>query len=131
MALFSQVDWLIVLAVGSFLLFGKGNSQALRTLGRWYGRAAKLKQELLGEFAKAADLPLPVGASPGSLRAALLGVGAEAPTSRGIPAAVRTPPVSPAGPSPSEPPVPWAVGSFSTGWSSSGESVRPNDGGVR
>lgn len=131
MALFSQIDWLIVLAVGAFLLFGKGNTQAIRTLGRWYGRAGKIKQELMGEFAKAADLPLPVGTTPGSLRAALLGLGADAPTSRGVPVAVRTPPVSPSGPTPVDPTVPWAIGSFSTGWSSSVESLRPNEGAQR
>lgn len=129
MALFSQVDWLIILAVGAFLLFGKGNGQALRTVGRWYGRVARVKQELLGEFAKAADLPLPAGATAGSFRAALLGLGADAPTSRGIPVAVRTPPVAPPGPLPSEPLVPWAVGSLTTGWSSSMDSVRPSEEG--
>ncbi len=129
MALLSDIDWMIILAVGGFLLFGKGNGEAVRTLGRWYGRAARLKQELLGEFAKAADLPLPAGGSPSSLRAALLGLGAEAPTARGIPVAVTTPPVGPPSPSPVDPIAPWGGGYLATSWSSSVASVRPNEGG--
>ncbi len=127
MALLSEIDWLIILAVGGFLLFGRGNTQALRTLGRWYGRAARLKQEMLGEIAQAADLPLPAGATPGSFRAALLGLGSEAPTSRGVPVAVRTPPTTPPGPPPVEPIVPWGGGSMVTGWSSSVDSLRPSE----
>ncbi len=127
MALLSDVDWLIVLAVGGFLLFGRGNTQALRTLGRWYGRAARLKQELMGEFARAADLPLPANGSPGSIRSALLGMGSDAPTSRGVPIAVRTPPSSPQGPSPAEPVAPWGGGYVVASWSSSVDSVRPNE----
>lgn len=126
MALLSDIDWLIILAVGAFLLFGRGNAQALRTLGRWYGRAARLKQELLGEFAKAADLPLPNGGASGSIRSALLGLGADPPATRGVPIAVRTPP-GPFVPAAPEPPaLPWAVGSYVTSWSSSGASVQSN-----
>jgi len=47
MALFSDVDWVIVAAVAVYLLFGKGNTDILRTMGRWYGRAGRIKQELL------------------------------------------------------------------------------------
>lgn len=127
MALFSDIDWLIILAVGGFLLFGRGNTQALRTLGRWYGRATRLKQELMGELARAADLPMPAGGSAGSIRSALLGLGTETgPTTRGIPAAVRTPPAAPPAPLPLEP-TPWIGGSLVTGWSSSGASVRPTE----
>lgn len=127
MALLSDIDWLIIVAVGAFLLFGKGSGDAVRTLGRWYGRAARLKQDLLGEFAKAADLPLPAGGSPSSLRSALLGLGAEVPTSRGIPVAVTTPPLSPPSPSPVEPVAPWGASYLAASWSSSVESVRPGD----
>lgn len=92
MALFSDIDWVIILGAAAFLLLGKDNSQLLRTVGRWYGRAGRLKQELLAEFTHAAEIPLPVG-EPLTIRGALMGL--EAPTrgSRGIPAAVTTPPM--------------------------------------
>jgi len=92
MALFSELDWVVILAVGGFLLFGQGNGAALRQLGRWYGRAARLKQELLAEFTAAADLPVPRPGQPVSLRQALLQ--SEVPSGRvsGIPAAVTEPP---------------------------------------
>lgn len=73
MALLSNIDWLIILAVGGFLLLGKGDPQLLRTVGRWYGRALHLKQELLSEVTKAADLPASSANRPISIRTALLG----------------------------------------------------------
>lgn len=100
MALFSDLDWLIIAAVALFLLFGRQNADTLRTLGRWYGKAVHLKQELLTEFSRAAELPISGGAPAASIRAALLGVASSPPAgSRGIPVAVRTPP--------SPDPVPW------------------------
>lgn len=133
MALLSDIDWLIILAVGGYLLFGRGNPQAMRTLGRWYGRASRLKQELLGEVARAADLPLPTGQNPGSLRAALLGMGSVPRGPRGIPVAVRSaPPVpAPAAPQPADPAAPWSGGTLVTGWSSSVPSIRPGEEGWR
>ncbi len=130
MALLSDIDWLIILVVGAFLLFGRGNTQAIRTLGKWYSRANHLKQELVGEFARAAELPLPAGTSPGSFRAALLGLGAPPSAGRGIPAAVRTPPQGPAGPAPFAPAAPGAVGFgyVMTSWSTSLSSVQPREG---
>ncbi len=98
MALFSDVDWVILLAAAAFLLFGKDNAQVLRTLGRWYGRVGQLKQELLAEFTRAADLPTPGPGQPLSIRGALLGLDAPPTASRGIPAAVRMP--APAVPAP-------------------------------
>jgi len=92
MALFSDVDWLIVLAAAAFLLLGEKNGEVLRQLGRWYARAGRLKQELLAEFAKAADLATPTD-GPLTIRGALLGLD-PTPTQRsGIPAAVVRPPV--------------------------------------
>lgn len=130
MALFSDIDWMIILAVGGFLLFGRGNTQALRTMGRWYARAMRLKQDLMGEFAKAADLPMPAGGHPSSIRAALLGMGSDAsPATRGIPVAVTTPPLSPYGPPTVDPLVPWVGGSLVTSWSTSGASVQPKQEG--
>ncbi|HXW67762.1 MAG TPA: hypothetical protein VEL82_07820 [Thermoplasmata archaeon] len=115
MALFSDIDWLIVLGAAGLLLFGKDNGATLRTLGRWYGRAARLKQELLEEFSKAADLPVaPAGAR--SIRGALLGLDAPAASVRGIPAAVTV------APRPSAPPLapawgPWTGGAPVPTWS--------------
>ena len=115
MALFSDVDWVIIAIVAAFLLFGKENAQTLRTLGRWYGRAMRLKQELLGEFAKAADLPIGPG-QPLSIRGTLLGVDPSVTQSRGIPAAVRVPPTVPYSPS-YEPTLPWTGGYPVPTWS--------------
>jgi hypothetical protein len=91
MALFSDIDWVILLAAAGFLLLGKDNSQLLRTIGRWYGRATQLKQELLAEFSKAADLPVPAQGQL-SLRGALLGLDPAPPRPSGVPAAVTSPP---------------------------------------
>ncbi|HTS33289.1 MAG TPA: hypothetical protein VMI55_05050 [Thermoplasmata archaeon] len=93
MALFSDIDWVIVLVAAVFLLFGQQNGETLRTLGRWYGRAGRLKQELLGEFTRAADLPPPGGNL--TIRGALLGLDPPAPPTRGVPAAVARPAPSP------------------------------------
>lgn len=117
MALFSDIDWMIVLAVGAFLLFGRDSGQVGRTLGRWYGRAVRLKEELLGELARAADLPMPAGGSAGSLRAALLGLDGGELSRSGVPAAVRTPPPAPLRPEPASP-LPWTGGEPVTSWSS-------------
>jgi hypothetical protein len=71
MALFSDIDWVVILAVGGFLLLGPNNQGMLRTVGRLYARAMNLKNELLGEVAKSAGLPPPNG-QPISLRDMLL-----------------------------------------------------------
>jgi len=129
MALFSDVDWVIIAAVAVFLLFGKDNGQMLRTLGRWYGRAMNIKQELLGELTKAADLPIAAG-QPLSIRGTLLGIDPPATHVSGIPAAVRVPPTVPYTPS-NEPTLPWTGGYPVPTWSttvatgsSAGEEVR-------
>jgi hypothetical protein len=93
-ALFSDIDWIIIVAAAVFLLFGRGNGELLRTLGRWYGRAGRLKQELLAEFTHAAELPPPAPGQPLSLRSALLGLDSTGSRTSGIPAAVRIPPTS-------------------------------------
>jgi hypothetical protein len=115
-ALFSDLDWLILAAAATFLLFGRGNGEALRTLGRWYGRAVRWKQELLSEVSRAADLPLAPAGGPLSLRATLLGGDAVLPRSSGIPAAVRTPPSGPT-PPPPVPGLPWTGGVPVASWS--------------
>jgi hypothetical protein len=117
LALFSDVDWVIVVAAAAFLLFGKGNTQVLRTLGRYYGRAGRLKQELLSEFTKAADLPMPMGGAL-SLRGTLLGLEPSVTHRSGIPAAVTSAPVAPMPPGPSPPVPPVWTGSYPTAtWS--------------
>lgn len=124
MTLFSDVDWLIVGAVATFLLFGRENAQVLRTLGRLYGKAVRLKQELLTEFSKAADLPAPGGGAPASLRAALLGIASDGGRVSGIPVAVSVAPQPPRAPS-SVPAGPWTGGSPVTSWSTT--APRPDD----
>lgn len=98
MALFSDIDWMILLGAGAFLLLGKENAAVLRTLGRYYGRFVRLKNELLGEVAKAADLPLV--AAPGgprlTLRQSILGWEGElGRTPTAVPAAVAAPALPP------------------------------------
>lgn len=73
MSLFSDMDWVILLAVGALVLFGDGGTQAVRTLGRWYGRAVRMKRQMLAEVAEAAEIPVPVAGQPTSLRSMLLG----------------------------------------------------------
>ncbi len=127
MALFSDIDWLILVAVGAFLLLGERGGATVRQLGRWYGRAMRLKQELVGEVALAADLSLPAGASGGSIRAALLGLESPRGRAAGIPTAVRTPPVGPAAPD-GPLPLPWTGGTPVTSWST---TYAPPDGEAR
>jgi hypothetical protein len=115
MALFSDIDWLILVAAAAFLLLGKDSAQLLRTAGRWYARAGRLKQEILSEFTKAADLPAPVGGAL-TIRGSLLGLDPTPTQASGIPAAVTTPPV--AAQRPIEPAwVPWTGGYPTPTWS--------------
>ena len=92
MALFSDIDWAILLAVGGFLLLGRESGALLRQFGRYYGRFMRLKQELLGELTRAADLPAPSSGGTLSFRGALLGYPAGSQTP-GIPAAVTAAPM--------------------------------------
>jgi hypothetical protein len=117
------VDWVIVVAAAAFLLFGKGNTEVLRTMGRWYGRAGRLKQDLLSEFTKAADLPSPTGGAL-TLRGALLGLDPPVTRMSGIPAAVTSAPLLPIAPSPTVPVPPTWTGSYPTAtWSMTVPSV--------
>jgi hypothetical protein len=97
MALFSDIDWGILLAVAGFLFLGKESSEALRQFGRYYGRFIRLKQELLGELTRAADLPAPPSGGALTLRGALLGY-PEGSATPGIPAAVTSAPTGLAAP---------------------------------
>ena len=118
MALFSDIDWIIVLAVGAFLLLGRGSGETMRTFGRWYGRALRMKHELLSEVARATDLP--VGAIGGSagIRTTLLGLDPEVAATSRIPTAVpRWPEPRPPLPAPNDP---WTGGSPTLSWSVTG-----------
>lgn len=117
MALFSDIDWVIVVAVAAFLLLGKGNIEVLRTVGRWYGRAGRLKQDLLSEFTRAADLPAPGTPGQVSFRAALLGLDPPVSHVSGIPAVVTTPPVVPVRNLPFGGSAPWTDGYPTPTWS--------------
>ena len=121
MALFSDIDWVVIAVVAAFLLLGKGSGTTLRTLGRWYGRAMRMKQELLGEFSKAADLPIAPG-QPLSIRGTLLGVDPSVAHSSGIPAAVRAPPSAPFTPS-YDPAFPWTGGYPVPTWSTTAPAL--------
>lgn len=94
---------MILLGAAGLLLLGKENGALLRTLGRYYGRAMRLKSELLSEFTKAAELPAPSAGRPISVRQVLLGYDGEGRPS-GIPLAVTTPPAL-AARAPVEPPA--------------------------
>jgi len=128
MALFSDIDWIIIVAVAVFLLFGRENGEVLRTLGRWYGRAGRIKQELLSEFTKAADLPIPAAGQPLSIRGALLGLDLSPTQANGIPTAVRVPPANPPAPIPVAG-MPWTGGLPVPTWSMT-VPVVPGEGEV-
>jgi hypothetical protein len=126
MALLSDIDWVIIVAVAAFLLFGRGSGDVMRTFGKWYGRAGRLKQELLSEFTKAADLPTGLGGPGLSFRGALLGLDPTPTRASGIPAAVTTPPVPPMVPLSPEVNVPWTGGYPTSTWAMTVPSVPPD-----
>jgi hypothetical protein len=92
MALFSELDWAILLGVGALLLFGQGAGNTVRQLGRWYGRLLRLKQELLAEFTQEAGLAAPGSGPAVSLRQALFEGGPVGDRPEHIPAPVVFPP---------------------------------------
>jgi len=108
MALFSDIDWVIIAGVGVLLLFGsKNGAGVMRTVGRYYARMMSMKQQMIGEVTKAAEIPAPQPGRPTSLRAAFLGVDSTSTGSvSGIPAVVTNPPAAPYRPT-YQPEVPW------------------------
>lgn len=81
MALLSDVDWLVILAVAAFLLFGQAGRDFARQLGRLYGRALKFRDEMVGELTASAGLPVGSGVGSGArLRSMLLDDPPSAPT---------------------------------------------------
>jgi len=77
------------------LVLGKEGGAVLRQFGRMYGRMNRLKTELLGEFAKAADIPAPVPGQVVSIRQALLHFEPGTDRTVGVPIAVTSPPSVP------------------------------------
>jgi hypothetical protein len=66
----------------------------LRQFGRYYGRLMRLKNELMADFAKAADLPVADPRAPLTVRSALLQLADPTPSrAASIPATVTTMPV--------------------------------------
>jgi len=128
MALFSDVDWVVLAVVGAVLLLGQGNGATLRQLGRYYGRLMRLKSELLSEFTKAADIPAPVPGAPVSIRQSLLDWEPGGGRVSGIPAAVTTAPVAVAAP-PSSPGT-YSPGFGPTTWTMTYPAAA-DDGGFR
>jgi hypothetical protein len=126
-ALFSDVDWVVLLAVSAFIFLGPGSGATVRQLGRYYARLLQFKQQMLGELAKAAELPVPAPGQPLSLRQSILDLDVAPSRASGIPAAVSSPPMAPAvaAPVPAAPagfgPTTWATSSpsweTSKGWS--------------
>jgi len=111
-----------------FLLFGQQNGQALRTLGRWYGRAARLKQELLSELTRAADLPTPPAGVPLTVRGALLGLVPAPLASPPPPIAVLPSPIL-SGLSSVAPIAPWTSGYPVASWATTVSALETNRGG--
>jgi hypothetical protein len=73
MALFSEIDWIVIAGVGALLFFGPQGQQFVRQLGRWYGRMLQLKAEIMSEVATSAGVPVGPGTPTGAIRAELLG----------------------------------------------------------
>lgn len=85
---------MIILAVAAFLLLGRENGAVLRQFGRYYGRLMRLKNELMADFAKAADLPVADPRARLSVRSALVQLADPTPSHTvPIPASVTTMPV--------------------------------------
>ncbi len=131
MALFSDVDWIILLAVVVFLLFGTNSAGTMRTIGQWYGRAIRAKAELIGELTRAADLPASAPGKPLSLRGALLALG-ETPTGATSPSPAPNIPAPPAPYRPALPrDIPWSGGLPAPTWSVALPSVWTTTEGPR
>jgi hypothetical protein len=75
MALFSDMDWVIIAVVAAFLFLGPQGQPFVRQMGRWYARLLQFKTDLMSEVATSAGLATPPGPTPASLRSALLGPG--------------------------------------------------------
>ncbi|MDE1820009.1 MAG: hypothetical protein KGJ23_04215 [Euryarchaeota archaeon] len=63
MSLFSDVDWVILLLAGGLLLMGGHGMEVFRTLGKYYGKFLRIRQQLMFEFQSQVLGPEP---SPGN-----------------------------------------------------------------
>jgi hypothetical protein len=79
-ALFSDVDWVVIACVAAFLFFGPKGQTFVRQMGRWYARMLQFKSEIMSEVTASTGVPIGSGSPTGSLRSALLG--SETPTER-------------------------------------------------
>jgi hypothetical protein len=91
MALFSEIDWIVIAGVGALLFFGPQGQQFVRQMGRWYGRMLQVKAEIMSEFTASAGLPIGPGTPTAAIRSELLGPALPA----GSPAAPLTTPTLP------------------------------------
>jgi len=73
MALFSDVDWVIIAVVAAFLFLGPQGRPFIRQMGRWYARLLQFKTELMSEVTAAATGSGAPIANPSSLRSAFFG----------------------------------------------------------
>ncbi len=73
MALFSEIDWIVIAGVGALLFFGPQGQQFVRQMGRWYARMLQVKAEIMSEVTASAGLPIGPGTPTGALRSELLG----------------------------------------------------------
>jgi len=112
MALFSDVDWVIIAVVAAFLFLGPQGQPFVRQMGRWYARLLQFKTELMSEVATATDSANnPPASTALSLRTALFG---HEPTSQSAPAVMGLP-SHPGTITQVQPVVLWAVGTESLG----------------
>lgn len=126
MALFSDVDWLVLLAVGAFIFLGPGSGSTVRQFGRYYARLMKFKQQMLADLATAADLPAPSPGQSLSIRQSLFDLDPAPSRPAGVPAAVTTPPIPPAPAVAALPPGPGGFGP--TTWATTSPSWEPSQG---
>jgi|SRR5271155_1394923 len=122
MALFSDVDWMVLLGVSAFIFLGPGSGATVRQIGRYYARLLQFQQQLLRDLAAAAELPIPVAGQGLSLRQSLLGLDPAPVRGSGIPAAVTSPPMAPAVAAPS----PGPDGFGPTVWATTSPSWEPS-----
>jgi len=75
MALFSDVDWVIIAAVAVVLFLGPQGQPFVRQMGRWYGRLLRLKAEIMSDVTSSLGTTTGVSPPDTSIRAAILGSG--------------------------------------------------------
>jgi hypothetical protein len=79
MALFSEIDWIVIAGVAAFLFFGPQGQQFVRQMGRWYARMVQFKAEIMSEVTSSAGLPIAPDVSIASIGSSLLGSESSSP----------------------------------------------------